>query len=111
MCSYAIDLWTDRTDLLVDEAAMLTILRDAATAGHAVVVGSLSHEFPNGAITAVVLLSQSHLSVHTWPEFKLANIDLLTCGPLNADLMVAHLKTELAPTKIHVTATTRDVTT
>lgn len=109
MCSYAIDAWFDDTSILTDEAALLGIMRDAAEAGQATVLGHTSAIFPNGAVTAVLLLAQSHLSVHTWPELRLANFDLLTCGRLHGELIVAHLQSVLAPVRTNVVRSIRDV--
>jgi S-adenosylmethionine decarboxylase len=109
MCSYAIDVWVADTGILTDEEALTKIMRDCADAGHAVVLGSASHRFPNGALTAVLVLSQSHLSVHTWPEHGSANFDLLTCGRLNGELMIARLEEALNPTRVNSTRVIRDV--
>jgi len=39
-------------------------------------VGEVYHNFPNGGFTAVICLTESHLSIHTWPEFSLATFDI-----------------------------------
>ena len=39
-------------------------------------VGEVYHDFDNGGFTAVVCLTESHLSIHTWPEFELATFDV-----------------------------------
>ncbi|RYD78478.1 MAG: S-adenosylmethionine decarboxylase [Sphingobacteriales bacterium] len=39
-------------------------------------IGEVYHDFPNGGFTAVICLTESHLSIHTWPEFKLATFDI-----------------------------------
>ena len=39
-------------------------------------VGEVYHNFDNGGFTAVICLTESHLSIHTWPEFKLATFDV-----------------------------------
>jgi S-adenosylmethionine decarboxylase len=109
MFSYAVDVWVDDVAVLTDEAVLLEILRGAATRGDAVVLGETAHRFPNGAVTMVLVLSQSHLSVHTWPEHGAANIDLLTCGRLNGDRMIDHLRQELRPVRWNVTRVVRDV--
>ncbi|MGC4111141.1 MAG: adenosylmethionine decarboxylase [Nocardioides sp.] len=108
MCSYAVDLWTHDVALLTDEARLLEILRAAAEAGSAVVLAEASHVFDNGAVTIALVLSQSHLNIHTWPEFNLANIDLLTCGILEGDVIVEHLKQALSATRINVSRVSRD---
>jgi len=39
-------------------------------------VGEVYHDFENGGFTAVVCLTESHISIHTWPEFELATFDV-----------------------------------
>jgi len=80
-------LWT--LDAHVPDAAVLVdrgLLRDtlyaAAAAGRASVLGEEFCVFGNGAVTGVLVLAQSHLSLHTWPELSLANVDLLTYGDM-----------------------------
>lgn len=109
MCSYALDVWLDDLALLTDAERLGRLMREAARAGHAIVLDEASHTFPNGAVTAVLVLSQSHLSVHTWPEHGSANFDLLTCGRLNGELMIGHLEAALNPTRTAVTRTGRDI--
>jgi S-adenosylmethionine decarboxylase len=109
MCSYALDAWFDDVSVLTDEGALLSVMRDAAAAGHARVVGQTSAVFPNGAVTAVLLLAESHLCVHTWPEHGLASFDLLTCGTLNAELMVSHIRSALRPVRSNTVHAVRDL--
>ena len=55
--------------------------RSAAGGGH---VLDASHVvFPNGAITLVLILAESHLSIHTWPEENLIAVDLFSCGAID----------------------------
>jgi S-adenosylmethionine decarboxylase len=109
MCSYAIDVWLEDTSLLTDPVRLLALMREAAAAGHAVVLGEARHQFPNGAVTAILVLSQSHLSVHTWPEYGSANFDLLTCGRLSGEAMVHHLTGALRPISWHLSRVNRAV--
>lgn len=109
LASFAIDLWVRDPQVLTDGAKLVAIMRRAAERGHAVVLAECAHAFPNGAVTAVLVLSQSHLSVHTWPELSAANFDLLTCGRLNGERMIASLQEELNPSKMNVTRLIRDV--
>jgi S-adenosylmethionine decarboxylase len=109
MCSYAIDVWPEDVSLLTDQVALLALLRETAAAGQAVVLGESHHRFPNGAVTAVLVLSQSHLSVHTWPEYGSANIDLLTCGRLNGELMIGHLGEAMRPVRWDISRVNRTV--
>jgi S-adenosylmethionine decarboxylase len=107
--SYTIDMQLADPTVLSDRDTLVAIMRAAAERGQAVVLGECAHVFPNGAVTAVLLLSQSHLSVHTWPEYSVANFDLLTCGPLSGELIVASLEAALRPATMTVSRTVRDI--
>jgi S-adenosylmethionine decarboxylase len=85
---HAMDAWLRDVAVLTDAQALRTILNAGAQAGGATVVGEEFCEFPNGAVTGVLVLAQSHLSIHTWPEFALANIDLLSYGDLDGDIVL-----------------------
>ena len=82
---HAIDAWVCNPSVLTDLERVREILYRAAAAGGATVLGEEFCAFPNGAVTGVLVLAQSHLSIHTWPEFSLANVDLLSYGDLRAE--------------------------
>lgn len=58
------------------EAAML----EAARACGATIVGSHFHAFNPHGVSGVVIIAESHLAIHTWPEYGYAAIDAFTCG-------------------------------
>ena len=61
-------------------------------------LGSRSHLFPGGGLTSVFLLSESHLSFHTWPEHSFVAIDIYTCGNSKAaDRLVRSMYDMLKP--------------
>jgi S-adenosylmethionine decarboxylase len=85
---WAMDAWVRNANVLTDLERLRMIMYDAAEAGDVTVLGEEFCVFDNGAVTGVLVLAQSHLSIHTWPEFALANIDLLSYGDLcGADVM------------------------
>lgn len=70
------------------ERAML----DAAAAAGATVLGRQFHGFQPHGVSGFVVIAESHLSVHTWPEHGYAAVDLFTCGAsVRADAAIAHL--------------------
>ena len=107
--TYAADLWVEDTGLLCDEAALTRMLRDAAADGGATVLGGDAHVFPNGAVTVFLILAQSHLSLHTWPEYHLANVDLFSYGPISGDRVIGALKRSLGATSSNVVRLLRSV--
>jgi S-adenosylmethionine decarboxylase len=96
---YAMDAWVHDPSALVDDEALRTLLHAAATAGGATVVGEAFHVFPNGAVTGALLLAQSHLSIHTWPEHRLLNVDLLSCGPVDGDAVLQLIRDGVGATR------------
>ena len=67
--------------LLRDGAAIEALLIRAAAAADAQVLFSHFHAFGGGGgITGVVLLAESHISIHTWPEHGFAAVDIFMCG-------------------------------
>lgn len=48
-------------------------------------LGEVYHDFPTGGFTAVVCLSESHISVHTWPEYRLVNMDIYLSNHLRSN--------------------------
>lgn len=64
----------DDLDYLVD------LIVGAANNSGATVLGKLSHKFEPQGVTAIALLAESHISIHTWPELGYAAVDVLTCG-------------------------------
>ena len=65
----------------VDEAQVFKdILVDVATRAGATVLGSICHKFEPQGATAIVMIGESHLSLHTYPEFNYVSLDVYTCG-------------------------------
>ncbi len=59
------------------------------------VLGKNSYAFTPIGNTLVYILSQSHLSVHTWPEYNLMHVDLVSCKALQKDEFTSALKSSL----------------
>ena len=95
MLLHAMDAWVRTASVLTDADELRATLHAAAAVGGATVVGEKFHGFPNGAVTGVLLLAQSHLSIHTWPELALANVDLLTCGEIDGAAVLRTIRERL----------------
>lgn len=66
--------------ILNDSAAIEHIMNDAADICGATIVNSVFHLFNPHGISGVVVIAESHLAIHTWPEFNYAAVDVFTCG-------------------------------
>jgi S-adenosylmethionine decarboxylase len=104
---YALDAWVRHAAVLTDSAMLRSSLYGAAAAGGATVLGERFCIFPNGAVTGVLVLAQSHLSIHTWPEFSLANVDLLSYGDLRGDVVLRAIADSLDVERMTVTCIPR----
>ena len=67
-------------NLLNDEEFVKSALIEAAEVAGATLLSLVSHTFSPQGVTAVALLSESHISLHSWPEYGFASIDCYTCG-------------------------------
>lgn len=65
---------------LVDLVGLEKALEEAVIASGAQILGSSKYVFPSNGLTMVFLLSESHASIHTYPEHAACFIDLFTCG-------------------------------
>lgn len=52
----------------------------AAKASSTRVINHLFHRFSPSGISGVIVIAESHLAIHTWPEHKFASVDIYTCG-------------------------------
>ncbi|RLA45770.1 MAG: adenosylmethionine decarboxylase [Gammaproteobacteria bacterium] len=83
-----VDYWDCDADLLNDAAALCALINEAAYAAGATVMSTHSHQFGHQGVTAIAILAESHISIHTWPETRYAGVDIYTCG--GCDPLLAH---------------------
>ena len=77
---YLIDVAQCNESILDDEDYLRQLLEAGAVMAGATVIKTESHKFDPQGVTAFCLLSESHISIHTWPEENRAAIDMFTCG-------------------------------
>lgn len=107
---YAIDA-RSTAESAVHELATLTAVAVAAVkagGGHVLDVSNVT--FPNGAVTLVLILAESHLSVHTWPEESLVAIDLFSCGAIDGEAIIDALVRDLDLHSVSITCLPRGTT-
>ncbi len=67
-------------ELLNDLGLLKRILPEAANAAGATILGESFHQFAPHGVSGAVILAESHLFIHTWPECGYAAVDIFTCG-------------------------------
>jgi len=75
-----LELYNCDAGKLNDECFIRTTMASAAREAGATVLHLISHHFQPQGVTGLVLLAESHLSIHTWPESGYAAVDVFTCG-------------------------------
>jgi S-adenosylmethionine decarboxylase len=72
-----------------------SIMVSAAQEAKATIVDVSFHEFNPFGISGVVVIAESHLTIHTWPEYDYAAVDIFTCGDIiKPEVAVSYLITE-----------------
>jgi S-adenosylmethionine decarboxylase len=69
-----------RQDLLTDVDGVQKIMENAARESNAQILKVVFHRFQPQGVSGVVVLAESHISIHTWPEAGYAAVDFYTCG-------------------------------
>ena len=75
-----LELYRCDYEKLNDESFLRCSLNRAAKFAKATVLNLISNKFEPQGVTAIALLAESHISIHTWPESNYSAIDIFTCG-------------------------------
>ena len=75
-----LELYRCDCEKLNDESFLRCILNRAAKLANATVLNLISNKFEPQGVTAIALLAESHISIHTWPESNYSAVDVFTCG-------------------------------
>ena len=96
-----IDFWeaSSLDDLALMEA---TLRRAVDVAGATLLHIHLHHFTPNGGISGVAVLAESHISVHSWPERNYAAFDIFMCGDAEPRKAIAVLEAAFAPGRVEI---------
>jgi S-adenosylmethionine decarboxylase len=93
-----VDFW----DCFIPEESHIleTILRQAAIKSGATPLEFVIHKFEPCGVSVILVLAESHISIHYWQEEKYAAIDIFTCGACDPVKALEHLKEMFIPTKV-----------
>ncbi|GAA1612818.1 adenosylmethionine decarboxylase [Nonomuraea maheshkhaliensis] len=88
--------------LLNDTEFLRVALQQALKEANATLLHMIDHTFESQGATVVALLSESHASVHTWPEQSACFIDFFTCGQADPERALQVLRAALRPARYNV---------
>ncbi len=95
---YGCDMKTVNDLAAVREAIIL-----AAKCANATIIDDVVHKFSPHGISGIVIIAESHLAIHTWPDYQFASVDIFTCnGKMNTDLAIRCLKEKLGAEEMSV---------
>jgi len=94
------DIWLKDDHFIKFVEPLRSIIVDAAKQGGAHIIYEQWHQFEPWGVTGFLLLQESHISIHTWPEEEnFAAIDIFPCGSMNNNLIINSIRENLKPAK------------
>ncbi|MEJ5348513.1 MAG: adenosylmethionine decarboxylase [Desulfosoma sp.] len=88
-----VELYDCDFDLINDVSQVEKILVEAVAISKATIVQPVFHQFSPHGVSGVVVIAESHFTIHTWPEYGYCALDIFTCGELiDSDASLAYLQ-------------------
>ncbi len=81
---FLLDFYGCAERLIDDTEFLLNIGKEAAAIAKLKVIGENYHHFSPHGVTVVLMIEESHISFHSWPEHQYLAVDLFTCGSVQA---------------------------
>jgi len=99
-----LEFWGCDPFVLTNSTRIKEALDTAARASNAKVVTDFYHQFHPYGVSGIIIIEESHFSIHTWPEHGYAAIDLFYCAEedIDIDTAIEVLRNHLKPTRINV---------
>ncbi|MBN1352452.1 S-adenosylmethionine decarboxylase proenzyme [candidate division KSB1 bacterium] len=108
--SVLIEYYGCNRDILNDGKMMEELLLDAVRVSGATLIDSVFHKFSPHGISGVVVIAESHFSVHTWPEYGYCAVDVFTCGEdIDTGKAISFLKEKFAAESLSIVGVDRGV--
>ena len=92
-----------KKEIISDTKTVEEIMLQAAEKSKVTIVEKCFHKFSPYGVSGVVIIAESHLAIHTWPEYNFAAVDFFTCNKdCNTDIALEYLKKQFSAEKYKV---------
>ena len=98
---FLLELYGCNYEKLNDESFLRCTLNKAAKLAKAKVLNLISNKLEPQGVTAIALLAESHISIHTWPESHYSAVDIFTCGQNMSPELASQYLIEVLQAKEH----------
>lgn len=96
-------------EILNDKNSIADIMTKAVEASKATVIKPFFHQFSPQGISGIIVIAESHLAIHTWPEFRFAAVDLFSCGDFDFTEALRFIRDNLAAEKYSILSIKRGI--
>lgn len=90
-----IELYDCNPEAIKQVQSVEKIMLEATKAARGTIVAHTFHQFSPYGVSGAVIISESHLTIHTWPEYGYCAVDIFTCGDLDNDAAFEVIKNGL----------------
>jgi len=98
-----VELYGCDADTLRDHATLRTLMIEAVREAGGTYVTDVFHHFSPHGVSGVVVIAESHVTLHTWPEHGYAAVDIFTCSEsFDHDLFVRRLQTGVKAERVDI---------
>ena len=105
-----VELYGCDTDLINDHEFVEELMLKAVELSGATIIRPVFHKFNPHGVSGVVVIAESHFSIHTWPEYGYCALDIFTCGDLIDNYAaLSHIKEQLKAKSVSVSEVKRGV--
>lgn len=95
------DIYT-KSEIIDLDKELINFMKDCVRIAKNEIIKIISHKFKPQGFTAIALLKESHMSIHTYPEKDYIALDLYTCGKGNPRLCISYIISKLQPYKLRM---------
>mgnify|MGYP001592053285 CR=1 FL=1 len=105
-----VELYDCDINIINDSSKVEEFLLESAKISGATIIKSIFHKFNPHGVSGVIVIAESHFSIHTWPEYGYCALDIFTCGDkIDSEKALNYLKQKLKCQSISVVETKRGV--